>query len=210
MAIRSGSAYGLIVPQSEIYIDSAPTIYYGDIAVPYFFNPDSDGFYWQLSGTTLLPVYQLGCYENVALRDNLTINDVRCDTVGNKDAIMRRNYLELSFTLKSFFPLTTLSAAMLGGPVTQNVGEMTEKFGLGQIDNNKFYKVYFPKVYDEVDGSYVAFTGHRAKFVSGGELSMTFANAWSLPVTLRLFADDSKPSDQQFATVVRFDADGIS
>lgn len=209
MALITGNAFGLVNAQTEIYIESAPAVYYGDIAVPYWFNPDSDGFYWNLSGTTTYPLYQLGCYENVTFSDNLTINQVRCDTFGDKDMIMRRNYLELRFTLKSFFPFAVMSAAMNGGTVTRNLSEHTEKFGLGVINNNKYYRVYFPKVYDEDNGDYVAITGHRAKFVSTGELAMTYGNAWALPVTLRLLADTTKPSAQTFATVIRSDRSDI-
>lgn len=211
MSLQTGTAFGTTTAQTENYIEGAPQLYFADTSTPYRYGPDSDGFYWQLSGTTSYPVYQLGCYEGVTLADNLEINDVRCDTVGNKDVIMRRNYLELRFTLKSFFPLKTV-APFFGtavSAVTTNLTEHTEKFGIGAFDNSKYYKVYFPKVYDETAGDYVAVTGHRAKLMIAGEISMTYGNVWSVPVVIRLMADETKPAAQLFATVIRADLSAI-
>lgn len=211
MALTTGSAFGNVIAQADLYIEGAPQIYYMDISGTYRYGPDSDGFYWQFSGTTLYPVYQLGCYENVTLGDNLDINAIRCDTVGTKDVIMRRNYLELKFTLKSFFPLKTV-APFFGtaiASVTTNTGEHVEKFGIGSFDNARFYKVYFPKVYDEAAGDYVAVTGHRVKLYLAGDISMTYGNVWTVPVVARFMADESKPSGQLFATVIRADASAI-
>lgn len=211
MALVTGSAFGTTTAQTELYIEGAPQIYYADISGTYRYGPDSDGFYWQLSGTSTYPVYQLGCYENVTLGDNLDINAIRCDTVGTKDVIMRRNFLELKFTLKSFFPLKTV-APFFGtaiSNVTTNAGEHTEKFGIGIFDNSKFYKVYFPKVYDESAGDYVAITGHRAKMYLAGDIAMTYGNVWTVPVVVRLMADESKPSTQLYATVIRADFSAI-
>jgi len=211
MSLNTGTAFGVITPQADLYIEGAPQIYYADINTPYRYGPDSDNFYWQLSGTAQYPVYQLGCYENVTLGDNLTVNSVRCDTVGDKDTIIKRNYLELKFTLKSFFPIK-LVAPFFGtaiSAVTTNVGEHTEKFGVGAFDNSKYYKVYFPKVYDETAGDYVAITGHRCKMYLAGDISMVFGNVWTVPVVVRLMAYDALPTAQLFATVVRADLSAI-
>lgn len=208
MALVTGSAFGSVTAQTELYIEGAPQIYVSDINTPYRYGPDSDGFYWQLSGTAQYPVYQLGCYENVSFGDNLTINMVRCDTVGDKDAIIKRNYMEIKFTLKSFFPLKTI-APFFGtsvAAVTTNAGEHTEKFGFGAYDNSKYYKVYFPRVYDETNGEYVAITGHRCKLMTTGDISFTYGNPWTLPVVVRLFAYDTLPTAQLFATIIRKDS----
>jgi len=130
---------------------------------------------------------------------------VRCDVVGDKDVIMKRNHMEMKFTLKSYFPFTILSQVMNGGTVTTNASEGTEKFGFGPINNSKYYRVYLPKVYDEVAGDYVSFTGHRCKFVSTGEITMSYGNVWTLPITIWLLADETKPSAQQYATAIRAD-----
>ena len=211
MALITGAAFGTVTAQSEIYIEGAPNIYFADINGAYRYGPDSDGFYWQLTGTAAYPVYQLGCYENVSLADNLDINSVRCDVVGDKDAIMRRNYLELRFTLKSFFPLKTIAPFFGTGisAVTTNTGEHVEKFGVGAYDNSKYWRVYFPKVYDETAGDYVAVTGHRCKMMTAGEISMAYGNVWTIPVVIRLMADESKPTAQLFATIIRADASAI-
>lgn len=210
--VTTGSAYGNVVQQSEIYIEGAPQVYYGSVNVPHMFYPTggSSQFYWQLSGTTTYPVYALGCYSDVALADNLEINDIRCDTVGSKGMIAKRNYLELTFTLKSMFPFANLAPLMNGSAVVQDTSIDAEFFGLGQINNNSYYKVYLPKVYDEEVGDYVSITLHRARFVSTGQLSMTYGNTWTLPVTIRAFADTTLPTNQQFATIMRRDpSDGL-
>lgn len=209
MALVTGTPLGVITAQSEIYIEGAPNIYYQHVSGTYAKNPDSDGFYWGMSGSATYPVYQLACYENVTLGDNLEVNQIRCDTVGDKDVILKRNHLEFKCTLKSFLPFTTVQPILQGGPVTTNASEHTEKFGLGIVDNSKVYKVYFPKVYDEVAGDYVSITIHRAKFVPSGEWNMSFGNVWSLPVTIWGLADETKPAAQQFATVVRADLSAI-
>lgn len=204
-SLVSGNPFGNIISQEDITLESAPNIYFGSTDVPYMFNPDSDGFYWSLSGTTANPLYQLGCYENVSFGDNIDVNAIRCDAEGDKDVIMKRNHMEMQLTLKSFLPFTVLSKVMNGGVVTTNNSENTEKFGLGVIDNSKYYRVYLPKVYDEVAGDYVSITGHRCKFVSNGQIQMTYGNAWTLQVTVWMLADSNKPTDQKFATVIRAD-----
>lgn len=210
MALVTGSPRGTVIAQEDLTLESAPNIYFADVNCPYGAgNPDSDGFYWQLSGTVTYPVYQLGCYENVTFGDNIEVNNIRCDAVGDKDVIMKRNHLELQFSLKSFLPFSILSKIMNGGTVTQNLSQHTEKFGLGVINNAQYWKVYLPKVYDETAGDYVAITGHRCKFVSNGQISMTYAQAWTLQVTVWMMVDENKPSAQQFATVIRSDASVI-
>ena len=210
--VTTGSPYGTIVEQSNIYVEGAPQVYYGDYNVPYMYYPTggSSQFYWQLSGTVTYPVYALGCYEGVSLSDNMEINDIRCDTVGNKGIIVRRNYVEIQLTLKSLFPFSNLAPLMNGSAVVADASIDSEFFGLGQINNNKYYKIYLPKVYDEDTGDYVSITLHRARFVSTGQLNMTYGNTWTLPVTIRAFADTTLPTNQQFATVHRRDpSDGL-
>lgn len=205
MAIVTGTPLGNVISQEEIYVEGAPNIYFGAYATPYAHNPDSDTFYWGLSGTTETPVYQLGCYENVTLGDNTDINNVRCDSGGDKDVIQKRNHMELKFTLKSFLPLANIQPLLNGGPVTTNLSEHTEKMGLGAIDNSKYYKVYLPRVYDEVAGDYVSITIHRAKFVGGGEWSFSYGQVWSMPVTIWALNDETLPAAQSFLTIIRSD-----
>lgn len=208
MSIVTGTVMGVNNPQTELYIEGAPNIYIADYLAPYGFGPDTDGFYWQISGTAQYPVYQLGCYENVAFGDKLTINMVRCDTVGDKDEIVKRDYMELKCTLKSFFPLKNI-APFFGTPftsVTTNPSSHQEKFGFGLYDNSHYYKVYLPKVYDDTFGEYVSITGHRCKLSTTGDINMVFGNAWTVPISIRLLAYETLPTAQLFATIIRSDS----
>jgi hypothetical protein len=209
MALITGSAYGTITSQEETYIESAPQIYMADQRGSYQFNPDSDLFYWQLSGTPTYPVFAIGCYDNVSLGDDTDVNSVRCDVIGDKDVIQKRNHLELKFTLKSFLPFTVLSKLLNGSSVTTNAGQHTEKFGLGAINNNQYWRFYLPKVYDEIAGDYVAFTLHRCKIIATGEIQMNYGNVWTMEVTVWALADETKPAAQQFATVIRSDLSAV-
>lgn len=67
-------------------------------------NPDSDGFYWGLSGTSVYPAYELGCVTDVNFAENVTMNDVLCDNAGVKATIQQRNYLEFTMVVQSPFP----------------------------------------------------------------------------------------------------------
>lgn len=204
MAMITGSAEGYILSQEEIYIEGAPYVYYQDNdGVDELNHPDEDGYYWNLSGTLTNPVYALGCYEDVRLSDNIEVNAVRCDTVGDVNVMQKRAHLELTFTLKSLFPLTSIQAIIRGHTVTTPAD--FEKMGIGNIDNAPTYYVYFPRVYDETAGDYICITGHNCKFVDAWEMTMPFATPWTLGVTIWMMADDTMPSGQEFATMVRYD-----
>jgi hypothetical protein len=208
MSLITGSPLGTIVAQDEIYVEGAPWIYYQDYNAPELWNPDGDGFYWGLSGTTAYPVYSLACYEDVALSDDLTVNAIRCDKVGDKAVIQKRNHLVFTFALSSLFPLVTTAPIIRGGTVTA-AGDW-EKMGLGTINNNKYYHIYLPKVYDEDAGDYVAITLHRAQFVDAWTIAMVSGNKWMLGgIAAWALADDTKPSGQEFATIIRFDTDAL-
>ena len=208
MTLVTGSPLGTIVAQDEIYIEGAPWIYYQDYNAPELWGPDSDGFYWGLSGSTAYPVYSLACYEDVALSDDLTVNAIRCDKVGDKAVIQKRNHLVFTFALSSLFPLVTTAPIIRGSTVTAS-GDW-EKMGLGTINNNKYYHIYLPKVYDEAAGDYVAITLHKAQFVDAWTIAMVSGNKWMLGgIAAWALADDTKPSGQEFATVIRFDIDAL-
>jgi len=207
MALVTGTPFGNITTQEDIYLEGAPTIYFQDTSASPLFNPDSDGFYWGLSGTATYPVYELGCVTDVSLTENLTVNDILCDNIGVKDTVQARNYLEFAFTIQSFFPFTVLRHLIKGGTVTQNLTQNTEKFGLGKVNNNINYHVYAPKVYDEDVGDYIVIHLHKAKFVDAFTLNTPFGSPWQLTgIKLRAYADTTKPAAQQFATVIRSDA----
>jgi len=209
MALVTGSTLGVTpTTQDEISIEGAPNVYFQDYDNGPAYNPDGDGFYWNLSGTSTYPVYQLGCYIDVSLGEDVTLNAVRCDTVGDKSAVQRRNYIELTLTLQHLFPLSVLRHVMNASAVTS--ASPTEKMGIGKINNNQFWMVYLPKVYDEDAPDYVAFQLHRAQFVDAWSISMTSGEPWSLSgVRIRGYADETKPTAQQFATVIRLDDSAI-
>lgn len=211
MALVTGTPLGNIDSQEEIYLEAAPKIYYQRYEANELKNPDSDGFYWSLSGTTAYPVYDLGCYTDVSMSEDLTVNAVRCDAVGDKDVVQHRNFVSVSFTLQTMFPLSALAPILKGGTDSvTNASEHTEKMGIGSINNNIFYHVYMPKVYDEQTGDYVAFTIHKAKFVDAFSISMQVGNVWQITgLQIRGFADETKPTAQQFMTVIRADASAI-
>jgi hypothetical protein len=209
MSLVTGTPYGTITDQEDLYLEGAPTLYIQDYNADPYNNPDSDGFYWGMSGTSIYNVYEVGCVTDVSLTENLTMSDVLCDNVGVKDTVQQRNYLEFVFTLQSFFPFTVLRHMIKGGAVTRTAP--TDKFGLGKINNNLQYMAYCPKVYDEDVGDYIVIHLHKAKFVDAWTLNMPFGSQWNMTgLKLRAFADTGKPSDQQFATIIRADASVIT
>lgn len=208
MALVTGTPYGTLTQQDEIYLEGAPYVYFqeSDSLTPLMV--DSDGFYWGLSGTPSRPVFQLACYEDVSLASDVTVNQIRCDNVGDKDVIQKLNHLMFQLTLSSLFPLSVLTHIMRGSAVT--LSGKVEKMGIGPINNNKVYKVYLPKVYDDDTGDWVQFTLHRAKFVDAWTINMPSGDKWTMTgVTIWGLADDSKPSAQRFATVTRADPSAL-
>jgi len=195
---------GTLVASEDLYIEGAPYLYFSDPGV-YAANPDEDGFYWGLTGTAESPVYAVGCYEDFRFGDDVTINAVRCDTIGDAALVQRRNFMYVSFTLKSMFPFSILTRILRGGTRTLETDEGTEKFGFGEIDNTVFYRTYFSRVYDPDTGDFVSVTGHRCQFVDAWEIATPWAEAWRVGITMRFFADDDMPTAQRFATMVRLD-----
>ena len=93
---------------------------------------------------------------------------------------------------------------MKGGAVVKTAP--TEKFGFGKIDNNQFWHLYTPKVYDENAGDFIWLYFHKAQFVDAWNLSMSWGNPWKLALKLRAFADTTKPTAQLFGMFGRIDA----
>jgi hypothetical protein len=208
MGLLTGTPEGNVVSGQEIYIEGAPYIYYQNYNASYLHNPDGDTYYWGLSGTTANPVYSLACYEDVALSDDLTVNSVRCDQVGDKAVIQKRNHLVFTFNLSALFPLAVSSPIIRGSTVTES-GNF-EKMGIGPINNNVYYHIYLPKVYDEVNGDYVSITLHRAQFVDAWTIAMVSGDKWMLGgISAWALFDDTLPAGQEFATIIRLDPSEI-
>lgn len=208
MALVTGTPLGTINAQDDLYIETAPSLWFQDSEADELNNPDGDGFYWGLTGSATYPIYALECYEDVRLAASYEGNQVRCDTVGDKAHIQKLNYVDLTFTLKTLLPLATLTHILRGGTVTTTAGA-TEKMGIGQPDNNQYYHVYGASVYDTVAGDYICFTGHKCQFVEAWEISFAYGEPSTIGVTLRVFADSDKPSDQLFLTIIRADPSAI-
>jgi len=209
MALVTGTPLGTITSQTEIYLEGAPNVYFQDATATPLYHPDVAGYYWGLSGTATYPVYQLSCYTDVSLGEDLTINAVRCDTVGDKSAVQKRNYIELTLTVSTLFPLTVLSHILNISPVTTGLTDL-EEVGIGKVNNNRYYMVYLPKVYDEDVGDYVLIHLHRAQFVDAWSIAMTSGENWKVSgIRLRGYADESKPANQLFGVIVRADPSAI-
>lgn len=204
MSLVTGTPVGSVTTQEDLFVDSAPSIYFQDYTANPLKNPDASGFYWGLSGTSTYGVYEIGCPSDVSFADNVTANDILCDSVGMKGTIQQRNSIDLTFTIQSFFPMSVLSRLLNGGPVS-TVAPVSE-FGLGTIDNTKYWHVYTPRVYDTVAGDYVWLYLHKCQFIGGWNIATPFGAPWKLTgLKLRAFADTNKPSTQQFGVVGRAD-----
>jgi hypothetical protein len=205
----TGAPVGNIVAQEEIYLDGAPYLYFQDAVADPLNNPDGDGFYWNLSGTSSYQVSRIGCIQDVSLTEGLTINQVRCDTIGDKATIQRRDYIEFAFTFTSFLPLSiTRHILKLGSAPT--VGTGYEKQGIGSVNNNQFYHFYAPKVYDDESGDYLAFHLHRAQFVEAFTINMRSGEPWMVDgLRIRSYADETKPAAQKFGVIMRGDASAL-
>lgn len=208
MGLTTGTPLGSVISQEDMYIEGAPYLYVQDYNATPLNNPDASGYYWGLSGTTLYPVYSIGCVVDVSLTEGVTMNDVRCDAVGSKDTIQRRDYVEFNITVQSLFPLSVLAKLM--NLSTATVVSGLEKVGIGSINNQKKYHVYAPKVYDADTGDYLLFHLHKAKFVDAWTIDFRQGEAWQMTgVKLRAYADDTKPDTQLFGVIVRSDLSAI-
>jgi hypothetical protein len=208
MGLLTGTPVGTIISQDEIYVEGAPYLYFQSYSATELHHPDTDNFYYGLSGTATYPVYNVGCFQDMSLADNVTMNMIRCDHIGDKDAIEKRNHLEITLTISTLLPLPTLKYILKGSTVTET-GDF-EKMGLGQISNSRYVHVYMPKVYDEDAGDYLIFHLHKCKFVDAWTINFRQGQEWQLTgVKLMAFADDTKPSNQLFGTIIRYDPSAI-
>lgn len=194
---------GTLLTAENIFIEGGPSFWFGGVPK---YAPDSDGFYWGISGTVDDPVNQIGCYTDFRFRDNIQMTEVRCDTIGVVSTIQKRNYLEVSFNLMSLLPLSMLANIIArSGATTTNLADNTEKMGIGTINNTINFMCYFSKVYDPDAGDWVSFTGHSCQFVDVWEIAMQYGAPWTLGVRMRLHGDSTKPTNQTFATAIRYD-----
>jgi len=208
VALVTGTPKGNVTSQDEIYLEGAPNFYIQQYDANPLNNPDADGYYWGMSGTSTYPVFSIGCVQDVSLTEGLTMNAIRCDAVGDKGTIQRRDYVEFDITILTPFPLSTLRHLLNMSSPT--VGTNVEKMGIGKINNNRFYMAYCPKVYDEDTGDYLLFHLHKAQFVDAWTINMKSGEPWTVNgLKLRAYADDTKPAGQLFGVVVRSDESAL-
>lgn len=202
--LTTGTPEGNITSMEELYIEGAPYIFFQDYRATPLNNPDGDNYYWGLSGTSTYPVNAIGCVRNVSLTEGVTMNDVRCDTVGVKDTIQKRDYVEFDLEIISQFPLEVLRHMLnLSAPTT---GAGYETVGIGQIDNTQHYMVYAPKVYSASDNKWLMFHLNKAKFVDAWTINFNYGEAWSVTgLKVRAYFDDTKTAGTEFGTIKRFD-----
>lgn len=207
-ALITGTPLGTLVQQEELYVEGSPYIFIQDATATPLNNPDADGYYWGLSGTSSYNVYQLGCIQDVSLTEGLTMNDVRCDTVGTKSTIQRRDYVEFQMSILSMFSLATIRNILnLSTPTT---GTGKEKVGIGGINNSRYFMAYCPKIYDEDTGDLLVFHLHRAQFVDAWEINFKQGEPWTITgLKLRGYADDTKPTTQRFGVIIRTDPSAL-
>jgi hypothetical protein len=91
-----------------------------------------------------------------------------------------------------------------GGAVTETAP--TQKFGFGPINNTQYWMIYAPRVYNTDVGDYVWIHLHKAMFVDAWTIGMAFGTSWSVTgISLRAYADSTKPSAQSFGMFGRSD-----
>lgn len=208
MTITTGTPLGTLTTQEDLYVDSAPYLFIQNSLATPLKNPDGLGFYWGLSATSTYPVYEIGCPVDVSMTEGLTMNDVRCDHVGLKNTIQQRDYVDFVFTVKSLFPVSVLSAILNGS--TSSKSAPVEGFGLGKINNNTFWHLYAPTVYDTDNGDLLIVHLHKAKFVDAWTINMAYGDQWTITgLKMRGFADTTKPETQKFGVIIRSDLSAV-
>lgn len=201
-AVGDRTPTGTLNVAEDIFIEGGPDLYFGGEIQH---SPDDNGYHHGVVGTVETPVFRVGCYENLQLSDSLTVNQIRCDTVGVTAQIVRRDFLEVTFDLQGLLPITELRHLLRWSSGLAVPADNVEYAGIGEVNQQDFHMVFFSRVYDPDTNDWVSFTGHRGQFQHSGALQMRYGEPWLVGITARFFADTTKPSDQRFATVVRFD-----
>jgi len=207
MSLVTGTPQGTINSQESLYIDGAPTIYFQDYSASILNNPDGNGYYWGMSGTSTYPVKELDCITDTVFQQGLTANDIQCDTIGVKGRITRRNFVAIQFNLQSFMPLSILADIM--GFSAATVSSPEELVGMGSFDNSQYWHVYAPRVYNEDVGDYMFIWMHKAQFTDFGDWQLRYGQPWIMQFTLTGFADTTYPSTQTFGVIRRADLSAI-
>jgi hypothetical protein len=202
MTIVTGSPLGNILTQEEKYLEGSPYLYIQDYRATPLNHPDANGYYWNLSGTTAYPVYSLGCIQDVKMTEDVTLNMIRCDTAGDKAAIQRRNFLTFEFQVNSLLPLAVTKVLMNMFDSTSITGK--EFVGISKINNNIYWQLYAPKVYDEVAGDWIMVQLHRCQITGNFTWDFNLAGHKLTGVKLTALIDETKPANQLFGVLGNF------
>jgi hypothetical protein len=207
MTIATGSPLGNILSQEEIYVEGSPYVYIQDYRAGPLRHPDANGYYYGMSGSSAYPVYNLGCIQNTKMTEDVTLNQIRCDTEGDKAVVQKRNYLQFEFDLISQLPLSVTKVLMNMFNSTTVSG--AEYVGIGKINNAVFYMLYAPKVYDDSVSDWLLIHLHKCQIT--GNFTWDFGvSGWKLTgIQIRAFADSTKPEAALFGTIVRFDPSAL-
>jgi hypothetical protein len=195
---------GTINTVEDIYIEGGPDFWFGGVLK---YGPDANNYYWGTTGTAEKPIHKLGCYTNFQWADNIQSSDIRCDVQGVVGNITRRNYLEATFDLMSFLPLSQLKILIRAS--SHLAVADAEYMGIGEINQQDYHMTYFSKIYDTDTGDYLSVTGHRCQFEWSGAWAFKYGEPWAIGIRCRFFADTDLPSAQRFATVIRYDPSAL-
>jgi hypothetical protein len=207
MTLTTGTPLGNIVTQEDRFLEGSPYLYIQDYRAGSLNHPDANGYYWNLSGTSTYPVYSLGCIQDVKMTDNVTLNMIRCDTVGNKAAIQRRNEVDVDFQLNSLLPLAVTKILMNMFDSLEVSGR--EYVGIGKINNNQYWQVYAPKIYDDVAGYWIMAHFARCQVVGNFVWDMNINGHKLTGIKIAALVDETKPANQLFGCLARFDASAL-
>lgn len=195
---------GTIDANDDIFIEGGPDLWLGGVLK---YAPDINGYYWGIDGIPSNPVFKLGCYENFQLQDNVTVNEIRCDTLGVVGSIVRRNYLEATFDVQQILPLSQLKN-LLRWSSSLAVAD-AEYAGIGEVNQQDYLPVYLSRIYDPDAGDWVSFTGTRCQFQWDKAMQLRYGQPWMVGVKIRFYANKNLPSTQRFVTVVRWDPSAL-
>jgi hypothetical protein len=141
------------------------------------------------------------------MTEDVTLNMIRCDTVGDKAAIQRRNFLTVEFQLNSILPLTVTKVLMNMFDSTAVTGK--EFVGMSKINNNVYYMLYAPKVYDDVAGYWIMAHFHRCQITGNFTWDMALSGHKLTGIKVTALIDETKPANQLFGTLGRFDLSAL-
>lgn len=207
MTIATGTPLGNVLSQEEIYLEGSPYLYIQDYRAGALNHPDTNGYYWNLSGTSTYPVYSLGCIQDTKLTEDVTLNMIRCDTVGDKAAVQKRNFLTVEFTLVSALPLAITKVLMNMFDSTAVTGK--EYVGISKINNNIFYQLYAPKVYDDVTSDWIVMQLHKCQITGNFTWDMALSGHKLTGIKVTAFIDETKPANQMFGVLFRSDPSAL-